>query len=141
MSAGRILEFDISNSGIPCPAFLLHDEFDFVEVCFPLAASRDLHEPGSFKLLDEVVHPRGAHAQIFPKPLLAGEAAILMPRVMEKQRVGKFGTQAQGVVRQDEIWHLGKTRSNDGIEGIELDGLLSDQIADRGEFSRAVFHV
>src|ERR1019366_8005858 len=103
MSIGRILEFDISNSGIPLPRLFLHHKLDLIQIGPPLPASRDYDEAIPLKLLDELVHAGFAHAHLRSKTVLSGKAAISVPCVVKEHGVRHLCTQTQRAIRQNEI--------------------------------------
>jgi hypothetical protein len=59
---------------------------------------------------------------------------------VKEHRVGDFGAEAEAAVGQYEIWDLREARSSDRIEAFEFNGFFGNQLADRSEFSNAVFH-
>src|SRR5712692_11810702 len=126
-TACRILDFDISKSGFSGrPAWLAFDhEIDPIEVGFPLPPAGDPDEAGGLQFLDELVHPRDAHAHVMRQPILAGEATVVVPGEMQEHRISDLGTQAESPVTQDEIRHLREPATSDGIAGRKFDVALA----------------
>src|SRR5260370_127576 len=131
-TACRILDFDISKSGFSGgPACLAFDhEIDPVEVGFALPPAGDPDEAGSLQFLDELVHPRDAHAHVMRQAILAGEATVVVPGEMQEHRIGNLGAQAEGAIAENEIRHLGKPAAGDGILRRQLDVAVPQRRSD-----------
>src|SRR6266851_9238555 len=125
-TVGRILDFDISKSGVRLSLARLafHHEIHLVEIGLPLATALDLDQAGCLQLLDELVHPRDAHAHVVREPVLARKATVVVPSEMQEHRISDLGTQAESPVTQDEIRHLCEPAASDGIAGRQLDVAL-----------------
>src|SRR5207244_503914 len=88
------------------PRTPFHYRFDFVQVGLALSASGDLDEVCALQLLDELADARLAHAHVGGEPLLTGEAAVVVPGVMQEHRIGDLRAEAQRAVFENEIWDL-----------------------------------
>ena len=89
-SAGGILDFHLRKSRFLALPF--DHKIDRIEVRLSLPPSGDIDQGASFKLLDVAVDARNAHSDIFGETVLAGEAEIIVPRVAEKQRIDRLGS-------------------------------------------------
>ena len=114
----------------------LHHELDFVEVGLALAPAGDLDEIGFLQLLDEFADARLAHAHVGGEPILTGEAAVVVPGVMQEHRIGDFGAEAQFGIFQNEIGDLGKPAARNRIVRGELDVAISENVADVARLRR-----
>src|SRR3954449_7143257 len=73
----------------------LHDKLDFVQIGFALSPASDLDEVRFLQLLDEFADSRLAHAHVGAEPFLTRETTLVMPRVMQKHRIGHLRAEAQ----------------------------------------------
>ena len=99
---------------------LFYDKIDGVEVHPSLASSCDFDERTTLKLLDETVNARDAHSNLLRKPLLAGKAKVVVPRITEEQGVDRFCADRNRRVPQNEVRDLSEPVKSHRIGGVEL---------------------
>src|ERR1700722_12802093 len=85
---------------------LLYHVSKLVQIGSPLPSAGDLNETCRLQLLDEFADARLAHAHVFGEPLLPRKAAVIVPGVVQKHRIGDFSAEAEVAVFENEIWDL-----------------------------------
>ena len=108
----------------------------FIEVRFPLSTPLDDDEPSLFKLLHVTDDAALSDAHIHSQSILAGEAIVVLPRIVQQHGVGELGSRRDSIRLQHEVWHLREPTTSCDVGAANFDVAF-----DFGDAAADVLHV